>query len=115
MRALFEDLLRIDGVKGVMFFTLSGQPVFEEFTMGRTGTANAGNWFELAASTGKAREAELIFEKGRIYVRRSAKGILLVTMGLIAPTGMLRLTSDVLFSRLREQKPARGIKRFFTR
>jgi len=115
MRGLFDDLLRIDGVKAVMFFTLSGQPVFEEFTMGRTNAASASDWFALAACLGKAKETELVFEKGRIYVRRSAKGILLVTMGLIAPTGMVRLISDILFSRLKEPNPVRGIKRFFKR
>jgi hypothetical protein len=36
-------------------------------------------------------------------------------MGLIAPTGMVRLTSDILLSGLREKRPARGIKRFFKR
>jgi hypothetical protein len=115
MRGLFDDLLRIDGVKAVMFFTLSGQPVFEEFTMGRKNAAGASDWFALAACLGKAKESELVFEKGRVYVRRSAKGILLVTMGLIAPTGMVRLTSDILISRLKEPKPVRGIKRFFKR
>jgi hypothetical protein len=115
MRGLFEELLRIDGVKAVMFFTLSGQPVFEEYTMARKDPAGAGDWFALAASLGKANEAELVFEKGRIYVRRSAKGILLVSMGLIAPTGMVRLTSDIIVSRLKEPRPARGIKRFFKR
>lgn len=115
MRGLFDDLLKIDGVKAVMFFTLSGQPVFEAFTMGRRDTATAGDWFALTACLGRAHEAELVFEKGRIYVRRSANGTLLVAMGLIAPTGMVRLTSDVLFSRLGEPKPVRGIKRFFKR
>lgn len=115
MRGRFEDLLRIDGVKAVMFFTLSGQPVFEEFTMGRKDAATASDWFALAACLGKAKETELVFEKGRIYVRRSPKGILLVAMGLIAPTGMVRLTSDIVFSRLGEPKPVRGIKRFFKR
>jgi hypothetical protein len=115
MRGLFDDLLRIDGVKAVLFFTPSGQPVFEEFTMGRRDTASASDWFALAACLGKAKETELVFEKGRVYVRRSAKGILLVAMGLIAPTGMVRLTSDILFARLKEPRPVRGIKRFFNR
>jgi hypothetical protein len=115
MQGLFRDLLSIDGVKGVMFFTLSGQPVFEEFAVGGSGVLNSGGWFSLAMSVGKAKEAELVFEKGRLYIRRNAEGVLLVVMGLIAPTGMVRLTSDILLSGLREQKPARGLKRFFRR
>ena len=69
----------------------------------------------LAACLGKAREIELVFEKGRLYVRRSTEGVLLVVMGLIAPTGMVRLRSDILLSGLKETTPARGIKRFFRR
>jgi hypothetical protein len=115
MRGLFADLLRIDGVKGVVFFTLSGQPVFEEFTSVRNDPANASDWFALAACLDEASESELVFEKGRLYIRRSAEGILLVVMGLIAPTGMVRLTSDILFSVLKKPKPVRGIKRFFKR
>jgi hypothetical protein len=115
MGGLFEDLLRIDGVKAVMFFTLSGQPLFEEVTMAHKASACASDWFALAASLEKANEAELVFEKGRVYVRRSAKGILLVSMGLIAPTGMVRLTSDIILARLKEPRPVRGIKRFFKR
>lgn len=115
MRGLFRDLLRIDGVKAVVLYTLSGQPVFEEFPQSRNESANASDWFALAACLGNARESELVFEKGRLYVRRSAEAVLLVVMGSIAPTGMVRLTSDILFSGLREPKPVRGIKRFFRR
>jgi len=115
MRALFRDLLKIEGVKGVVYFSLSGQRVFEEFTLGRNAADSASDWFALAMCLGKAKEGELVFEKGQLYIRRGAKGILLVVMGLIAPTGMVRLTSDILLSGLEERKPARGIRRFFKR
>jgi hypothetical protein len=115
MQGLFRDLLSIDGVKGVMYFTPSGQQVFEEFVVEGSGVLNSGDWFSLALSVGKAKEAELVFEKGRLYIRRNEEGVLLVVMGLIAPTGMVRLTSDIILSGLREPKPARGLKRFFRR
>jgi hypothetical protein len=114
MRGIFQDLLAIDGVKGVVFFTPSGQPVFEEFVVGGGG-ASAGDWFSLVNVLDKAQEAELVFEKGRLYVRRGPEGVLVVVMGLVGPTGMVRLTSDILLSGLREPKPVRGLKRFFRR
>jgi hypothetical protein len=113
MRGIFQDLLAIDGVKGVAFFSPSGQPVYEEFAVG--GGASAGDWFSLAEVLEKAKEAELVFEKGRLYVRRGPEGVLVVVMGQISSTGMVRLTSDILLSGLREQKPVRGLKRFFRR
>lgn len=114
MRSLFQELLAIDGVKGVVFFNLSGQKLFEEFTLGGGGVAN-GDWFGLVKGLDRATEAELVFEKGRVYIRRNAMGILVVVMGLIGPTGMVRLTSDIVLSGLKEQKPTRGLKRFFKR
>ncbi len=113
MREVFKDLLRIDGVKGVLFFALSGKRVFEEFTIRENDQGSGRDWFALVTCLGKAQETELVFEKGRLYVRRTAEGVLVVVMGLIAPSEMVRLTCDILLSAMREQKPVRGIKRFF--
>ena len=41
MRERFRDLLEIDGVRGVLFFTLSGHRVYEEFTLGRNGSGKS--------------------------------------------------------------------------
>jgi hypothetical protein len=113
MRDLFKDLLGIDGVKGVLFFGLSGQRLFEEFTIRENDPGRGSDWFALAVCLGKAHEAELVFERGRIYIRRSAGGVLVVVMDLNAPSEMIRLTCDILISAIREPKPVRGIKRFF--
>ena len=85
MREVFKDLLAVDGVRGAMFFSPSGERVFEEFNIGGGEPVPAGDWYALAASLGRVREAELVFEKGRLYVRRTAEGVLVVVMGLIAP------------------------------
>jgi hypothetical protein len=113
MRNLFIDLLGIDGVKGVMFFALSGQLLFEEFTIRENEPACSGEWYALAVCLGKIRETELVFEKGRLYVRRTAEGVLVVVLGLVAPREMIRLTCDILLAAMRKPKPTRGIKRFF--
>jgi len=113
MRDLFTDLLGIDGVKGVLFFALSGQRLFEEFTIRKNDPANVSDWFALAVCLGKAHETELVFERGRLYIRHTAKGVLIVVMELMAPSEMIRLTCDILLSAMREPKPVRGIKRFF--
>jgi hypothetical protein len=115
MQNRFQDLLRIGGVKGAVLFTLSGQRVCAEFTVGGDNVDNAGDWFALAACVDNVREAELVFERARLYIRRSTEGVLVVLMGLMASTGMIRLTSDVLLSTMRAQEPVRGIRRFFKR
>jgi hypothetical protein len=113
MRDLFEDLLGIDGVQGVVFFRPSGQRLFEEFTLPVSEPAAASDWFALAVSLGKTLEADLVFERRRVYIRRTAEGVLVVVMDWMASTEMIRLTSDILISALKQPKPVRGIKRFF--
>jgi hypothetical protein len=115
MQSRVKDLLGIGGVKGAVLFTLSGQRVCAEFTVGHDDVGNTGDWFAIAACVDNAREAELVFERARLYIRRSTEGVLVVVMGLLAPTGMIRLTSDVLLSGMRAQAPVRGIRRFFKR
>ena len=115
MREVFKDLLAVDGVRGVVFFTPSGERVFEEFIIGGSEPAAVRDWYALVASLGKAREADLVFERGRVYVRRTADGVLVVVMGLIAPCAVIRLNCDILLPALKEQRSTKGIKRFFKR
>ena len=115
MREVFKDLLAVDGVRGVVFFTPSGERVFEEFIIGGSEPAAVSYWYALVASLGKAREADLVFERGRVYVRRTADGVLVVVMGLIAPCAVIRLNCDILLPALKEQRSTKGIKRFFKR
>jgi hypothetical protein len=118
MREVFKDLLAVDGVRGVVFFTPSGERVFAEFNIGGNGPEAGGDWYALVVSLGKAREADLVFDKGRVHVRRTAAGVLVVVMGLIAPCAVVRLNCDILLPALnvrRSRRSASGIKRFFKR
>ena len=104
MSALFDDLLAVKGVKGVMFFSAAGELLFEESGAGGMDKAAARDWQALLVSLDGAREADLIFEMGRLYVRRVDEGMLVVTMGRIAPAAMIRLNCDVLLSELKNHK-----------
>jgi hypothetical protein len=115
MREVFKDLLAVDGVRGVLFLTPSGERVFEEFSIGGSEPVAASDWYALVGSLGKAREAELVFERGRVYIRRTADGVLVVVMGLIAPSAVIRLNCDILLPAIREQKSTKGIRRLFKR
>lgn len=113
MREQFKDLLAIDGVKGVLFFALSGKQLFAELTLHENHPARLSDWFALAVCLGKTEEMELVYERGRIFIRRAAEGVLVVVTGLIAPSEMIRLTCDILLSTMREPKRAGRIRRFF--
>jgi hypothetical protein len=63
---------------------------------------------------------------GRLYIRKADEGMLVVTMGRIAPAAMIRLNCDILLSELKSRKGSgkpfegakrkpKGLSRFFKR
>lgn len=115
MREVFAGLLAVDGVRGVLFFSPAGDLLFEEFTINAATRPLVREWRALLDAAAGFREAELIFEKGRIYMRDVGAGTLLVPSGLIAPSALIRLNCDILIPSLRQLKPAKGLRRFFRR
>ena len=125
MSALFDDLLAVEGVKGVMFFSAAGELLFEKSGAGGMDKAAARDWQALLVSLDGAREADLIFEMGRLYIRKADEGMLVVTMERIAPAAMIRLNCDVLLSEMKNHKGSgqlfegaklkrkKGLSRFF--
>ncbi|MCU0559031.1 MAG: hypothetical protein MUD16_02420 [Desulfobacterales bacterium] len=115
MREVFADLLAVDGVKGVVFFSAAGDLLFEEFPINAASRPPVGRWRALLGTVAGFREAELLFEKGRIYIRAAPEGTLIVATGRIAPGALIRLTCDILMPSLARLKPAKGLRRFFSR
>jgi hypothetical protein len=104
MSVLFDDVLAVAGVKSVMFFSAAGELLFEGPGAEGLDKAAARDWQALLASLDGAREADLIFEMGRLYIRKADEGMLVVTMGRIAPAARIRLNCDVLLSELKNHK-----------
>ncbi len=115
MREVFAGLLAVDGVKGVLFFSPAGDLLFEEFTINAATRPLVRDWRALLDAAAGFREAELLFEKGRIYLRDAGEGTLMVATGLIAPSAMIRLNCDILIPSLKQLKSAKGLRRFFRR
>jgi hypothetical protein len=113
MQELFKDLLSTDGVTGIMLFSPDGDLLFEEFPTPVKAAADHQNWRFLIESLEGMRETDLIFEKGRIYIRKTEMGFLVVLMALYAPIAMVRLNCDILSPSLQPSKPGRKFGRFF--
>jgi hypothetical protein len=113
MRELFDDLLNLDGVKGLILLSFSGEIIFRELNpIGHENLENRG-WRPLIESLANIRETDLIFEKGRLYIRRTGLGFLIVLMGSFVPLAMMRLQCDILMPSLNPAKATKGIRRFF--
>jgi hypothetical protein len=112
MRDLFDDLLNTKGVKGILLFSFSGDILFKEFTSPVDGRPENMDWRFFLDSLEGMRETDLLFEKGRIYIRRSEIGYLVVLMALFVPTAMVRLNCDILLPLLKQEKSGKKLGRF---
>ena len=115
MRELFKDILNMEGVKGVMLFSFSGDLIYQEFIHALAEGPENRDWSLFIESLEGMRETDLVFEKGRLYIRKTEIGYLVILMGPYVPISMLRLNCDILLPSLRPAKPLKGMRRFFKR
>ena len=114
MRELFNDILSIEGVKGLILFSFEGDVIFQEIDPKMVADIDTQDWRMFIEALAGMRETDLIFEKGRLYIRRTGMGFLVVLIGSFVPISMMRLQCDILLPSLKPpQKGPKGIRRFF--
>lgn len=104
MKAIFKELFDTADVEGVMFVSFEGNVVFREFTAEITEKRVNGLIGPLITTMDKAQEADVVFQKKRLYIRRTDKGFIMVIMGSFAPIAMVRLNCDMLLPQLSQVK-----------
>ena len=114
LHKLFNDILSMNSIKGVMLVSHQGDILFKEF-LGRQPTKPDNNtWWELfIGALDGIQEADLVFEKNRLYVRKADSGYLMILTGLDTSISMLRLNCDVVIPSLKNLKPKKGLKGLF--
>lgn len=113
MKELFTDILSMEGVKGVLLLSFQGKIIFREFPSPPSIEPETRNWRQFINSLDGIVETDLVYEKGRLYIRQTELGYLLIFMGYFVSTAMLRLNCDILLPALKPQKTTRGLKRLF--
>jgi hypothetical protein len=114
MKELFRDILSIDDVKGVMLFSFKGELVFKEFLLPLSEEPETREWWPLFIdSLQGVREADIVYENSRLYIRKTDLGYLLILMGLFAPVAMMRLNCDILLPSLEKMGATKGLVHFF--
>jgi len=113
MRQLFTDILTTEGVNGVMLFSLKGDLIFKEFTSPVNEDPEQRDWSLFIESLEGMRETDLVFEKGRIYIRKTEIGYLVILMALFVPIAMIRLNCDILLPSLKPSKSGKKFGRLF--
>ena len=116
MESLFKDILTIRGVQGIVLLSSEGRIVYEsETTPKKAASQRYTNWRKLLDVIQNAREADFVFENGRIYLRRTGSGYLLVNMDGLASIAMVKLNCDIVLPQLKQSKHSKGLKGFFKR
>lgn len=113
MHNLFKDILGTDGVKGILLISFSGDLIFKEYIAPPDEEPKPRDWRFFMEALEGMRETDLVFEKGRIYIRRTEIGYLVILMALFVPIAMIRLNCDIVLPLLRQSKPGGKFGRFF--
>ncbi len=114
MKNLFNDILEMEGVRGVMLISFEGAPIFMEMPGVAADKANdAAWWLAIIASLDGAREADLVFSKARLYIRKSDSGYIIIALESFTSVAMVRLNCDILLPSLKQTREQGGISRFF--
>jgi hypothetical protein len=114
MKELLGQILETEDVYGVMLFSFRGDVIFREESssfLGDRGSREA--WPRFIEALHGIREADLIFEKLRLYIKKTDLGHLVIVMGLFAPAAMVRMSCDMLLPFLRQPSKTTGLRKLF--
>lgn len=120
MKDIFNEIHAIDNINASLFFSEDGNLILYEakdFT-GYTSEnihefSQTLDWKWIVYKFRDIVEAELVFTKYRVYIRKADSGFLVILMGLMAPIEVVRLNVDLLMPELNSLKKSKGIGRFF--
>ena len=113
MRELFNDILQTNGVNGVMLFSFNGDLVFKKIRSSVKAEPEGRDWSFFIESLEGMRETDLVFERGRIYIRKTQIGYIVILMALFVPIAMIRLNCDILLPSLKPPKTGKKFRKFF--
>lgn len=114
MEKIFQDILNMDGVHGLVLLSDEGRVLFESLDDTKFLPEKSRlSWKMIIDSLEEFREMDLIFEEGRFYIRRTDNGYLMISMGREVSIAMVKLNCDIVVPELKNAKSGKGLKRFF--
>jgi len=104
MKDLFKDILSMEDVKGLMLFSFTGELIIKVFTSPSSEEISSNVWWPLfVRSLNDLREADIVYENSRVYIRKTEIGYLMISTGIFTPMAMIRLNCDVLLPSLNKK------------
>jgi hypothetical protein len=109
MKDLFREIMDIEGVKGVMLFSSSGDLIYKEFVeRPPLEVENKVFWTTVFNVMQGTKECEIVYETSRLYIKETILGYLLIRMELDVRIALVRLSCDMLVASLDEKKAPKG-------
>jgi hypothetical protein len=116
MKDLFKEIMAMEDIHGVLLLSLEGETIFKQFNISVPKENELDDsWHKIVKSFNGIREADLLLEKMRVYIRRSNLSYLIVIMGSFASAAMVRLTCDMILPSLSDAKAGKGLRQIFRR
>jgi predicted regulator of Ras-like GTPase activity (Roadblock/LC7/MglB family) len=115
MKDIFKDLVEISGVRGAVVLNPAGELITSRFSSpyGKTSAVEKYNWEPFLKALGEVTEADFVFDKGRIYLKKLQAGFLLVIMDDMASVSMVRLNCEILLPEVEALNSGSRIGRIF--
>lgn len=109
MKDIFKEVMGIEGVRGLLIVSNEGavtlsksSPDFKKESERLTQV----NWLPFTIEMDGIKDAELVYDSARFYIKKFDDGYLVVIIGDNAPLSMVRLNCEVLLPSLAKMQPA---------
>ena len=112
MQDILKDIHELDHVLGSLLITTDGAPVHAHFSSALNISSDGHDWKSFVNALQDLREADILFDDMRVYLRKTNIGYLLIVMEIYAVHSYIKLQCDVLISKIENLK-TKGLKRFF--
>jgi len=115
MEKIFQDIVGMGGVYGLVLLSAEGKVLFESLDDNRFQPEKiALSWKVIIESIVEFKEMDLVYEQGRYYMRKTDSGYILISMSLDTSIAMVKLNCDIVIPELKKHlEQGKGLKRFF--
>ena len=108
MKDIFKEVMGIEGVRGLLIVSNEGVVTLSKSSSDfKREAEQLGqiNWLPFTMEMSGIKDAELVYDSARFYIKKFEEGYLLVIIGDNAPLSMVRLNCEVLLPSLVKMQP----------
>ena len=109
MKDIFKDVMGIAGVHGLMVVTNEGSVLLSRFDPDyrrEEEKLSQINWEPFTIEMNSIKDAEIVYDSARFYIKKRETDFLIVIIGDNAPISMVRLNCEILLPLLKKIQPA---------